>query len=106
MAWTVYTIHVKPLPLRDPERFAPGTVLRVVDPATRKQIPPEGADVRVTSREIERYWDRNERAGDVEVSPADEPAPWADPKPRTKKRAKPKPEPEAGANQEDDEVTS
>lgn len=69
--WTVYRINVKPLALRDPERFAPGTVLRVVDPETRQQVPPEGTEVRVTSREIERYWDRNERAGDVEITAAE-----------------------------------
>lgn len=68
--WTVYKINVRPLELRDPERFLPGTLLRVVDPVTRQQLPPEGAEVRITSREIERYWDRNERAGDVEITDA------------------------------------
>lgn len=118
MPWTVYRIHVKPRPLRDPERFPPDTVLRVVDPNTRQQLPPEGDVVRITSREIERYWDRNERAGDVEVTAAAEPEPWADPpaKPRTAKRkaraskskSGPEPEPEASAatEKEDDEVTS
>jgi hypothetical protein len=79
MPWTVYRIHVRPLELRDPERFAPGTLLRVVDPATRKQLPPEGAVVRIISREVERYWDRNERAGDVEITVAEEEAPQVRP---------------------------
>ena len=75
--WTTYRINVKPLDLRTPSRFKPGTVLRVVDPVTRKQIPPEGAVVRIaptphySGREIERYWDRNERAGDVEITAAE-----------------------------------
>lgn len=66
--WTVYYIHVKPLPLRDPERFEPGTVPRVVDYATGKQLPPDGAVVRVKSRDHELSWARNEAGGDVEIT--------------------------------------
>lgn len=75
--WTIYKVHVRPLDLRDPDRFPPGTRLRVVDPATGKPLPPEGAEVRVIGREVERYWDRNERAGDVEITMAVEHTPWA-----------------------------
>jgi hypothetical protein len=86
--WTVYTIHVKPGQLRDPERFAPGTLLRIVDPVTGAQLPPDGTDVRITSREIERYWSRHERAGDVEITATEEPTPWEQPKPKRRRRTK------------------
>lgn len=99
MPWTVYRIHVRPLSLRDPERFAPGTLLRVVDPATRKQLPPEGAIVRVKSREIECYWNRTERAGDVEITMADEATSVSF------ARAKPAARPRATKAAADDEVT-
>lgn len=77
MPWTVYTINAKPTALRNPESFPPDTVKRVVDPVTRQQLPVEGAVVRIKSREIERYWDRTERAGDVDITAAEEPTPWA-----------------------------
>ena len=118
MAWTTYTIHVKPGKLRDPERFEPGTVLRVVDYATGKQIPPEGAVVRVKSRDIELSWARNEAAGDVEITIAEEPTPWAEmlatryrhavvrATTRVKSPAKKRATKPAEQPQEDDEVTS